>query len=136
MSRRFLLDTNIISHFLRKHAVVGRRLFATPLERVCVSAISEGELRFGLAHKKQSPWLHEALDALLISVVVLPWTSVTAIRYGTLRAELAIKGKPLGPLDLLIAAQALEAGAILVTNDAAFAHVDGLSIEDWTRDAP
>jgi tRNA(fMet)-specific endonuclease VapC len=53
-----------------------------------------------------------------------------------LRAELAAAGKPLGPLDLLIAAQAREIDAILVTNDHAFANVKGLALEDWTRSGP
>jgi predicted nucleic acid-binding protein len=34
---------------------------------------------------------------------------------------------------MLIAAQALEVDAILVTNDAAFGQVRGLRIEDWTQ---
>ena len=43
------------------------------------------------------------------------------------------KGKPLVNLDLLIAAHALTLGIVLVTNDSAFAQVDGLKIEDWTQ---
>ena len=42
-------------------------------------------------------------------------------------------GKSLAPLDMLIAAHALEAGATLVSNDRAFRHVPGLTVEDWTE---
>ena len=74
------------------------------------------------------------MEEFLQRVDCLPWTDATAATYGKLRAELALKGKPLGPLDLLIAAQALETDATLATNDAAFRQVRGLTIEDWTRD--
>jgi tRNA(fMet)-specific endonuclease VapC len=43
------------------------------------------------------------------------------------------KGKPLGALDMMIAAHALAVGAVLVTNDGSFAAVDGLQLEDWTK---
>jgi predicted nucleic acid-binding protein len=39
----------------------------------------------------------------------------------------------MGNLDLMIAAQALAAGAILVSNDRVFRRVKGLKVEDWTR---
>ncbi len=42
------------------------------------------------------------------------------------------RGRPLGALDLMIAAHALEAGAVLITSDRAFHFVAGLKIEDWT----
>ncbi len=68
---------------------------------------------------------------LLREITVLPWTEATGNVYGGLRASLRRTGKSLAPLDLLIAAHALEAGATLVTNDAAFRHVPGLVVEDW-----
>jgi tRNA(fMet)-specific endonuclease VapC len=39
----------------------------------------------------------------------------------------------LAPIDLLIAAHAISAGATLVTNDSAFAQIPGLPVEDWTK---
>jgi tRNA(fMet)-specific endonuclease VapC len=43
-------------------------------------------------------------------------------------------GKSLPPLDMLIAAHALEAGVTLVTNDRAFLYVPDLTVEDWTAE--
>ncbi|MBD4137303.1 PIN domain-containing protein, partial [Xanthomonas citri pv. citri] len=54
-------------------------------------------------------------------------------RYGSVRADLEKQGKALGSLDMLIAAHALETDSVLVTNDAAFSRVVGLTVEDWTR---
>jgi len=44
-------------------------------------------------------------------------------------------GRPLAPLDLLIAAHALAAGCTLVTADRAFAQVPGLVVEDLASHA-
>ena len=59
--------------------------------------------------------------------------SVTAERYGPVRADMERRGKILGPLDLLIATHALAEGTVLVTNDHAFSQVVGLPLEDWTE---
>jgi tRNA(fMet)-specific endonuclease VapC len=56
---------------------------------------------------------------------------------GDLRATLEAAGTPIGPYDLLIAAQALRTGATLVTaNVSEFARVVGLAWQDWTIEAP
>nr|WP_072824039.1 PIN domain-containing protein [Halomonas ilicicola] len=64
---------------------------------------------------------------------VLAWQHSLTQRYGSVRAALEGQGRRLADLDLLIAVQALEIDAVLVTNDQAFHRVDGLSIEDWTQ---
>ncbi|WP_309084724.1 PIN domain-containing protein [Chelativorans sp.] len=53
-----------------------------------------------------------------------------ADRYGEVRAELRRLGR-IQPLDLLIAAHALQVGATLVTSDRAFQFVPGLAVENW-----
>jgi tRNA(fMet)-specific endonuclease VapC len=53
-------------------------------------------------------------------VQVLPWTADVADVYGPLRASCAARGVNLGALDVLIAAHAVSAGAILVTRDKTF----------------
>jgi tRNA(fMet)-specific endonuclease VapC len=54
--------------------------------------------------------------------------------YGRLRAELSRKGRPIGPLDTLIAAHALSLGVTLITsNIKEFRRVRGLRVEDWAR---
>jgi tRNA(fMet)-specific endonuclease VapC len=130
---RFMLDTNTVAYLLRRHPQVVRRVQATPAERLCLSAVTEGELRYGLAKRPQATALHAAVGELLAAIEVLPWTGETARRYGATRAELERRGKPLGPLDLMIAAHALESEAALATSDRAFRSVPGLEVEDWTR---
>jgi tRNA(fMet)-specific endonuclease VapC len=65
-------------------------------------------------------------------VAILPWDSDAARKYGQLRAVLERDGQPMGNLDVMIAAHALAVGAVLVTNDQAFARIKKLKVEDWT----
>jgi len=126
-----MLDTNTVSHLLKGYPAVARRVVAAPMPSLCISAITEGELLFGLAKRPEAKRLHTAVRELLRRVDVLPWDSATAERYGPVRADMERRGKTLAPLDLLIATHALRTGAVLVTNDRAFGNVAGLQVEDW-----
>ena len=132
---RYMPDTNTVSHLIRKHPAVVRRALAVPVAAVCISSITEGELLFGLARRPEAKRLHTAVREFLRRADVLPWDSGVAECYGAARAAMERQGKTLGPLDLLIASHGLHAGAVLVTNDRAFAQVNGLKVEDWTADA-
>lgn len=129
---RYMLDTNTVSHLIKAHPAVAQRVIATPMAFLCVSAITKGELLFGLAKRPGAKRLHLAVRELLRRVDVLPWDSAIAEHYGTVRADMERQGKILAALDLLIAAHALSAAAVLVTNDRAFSQVAGLLVEDWT----
>ena len=130
--RHYMLDTNTVSHFLREHPAVVRRVTATPVTALCISAVTEGELLFGLARRPDARRLHRAVTEFLRRVDALPWDGAVAERYGIARAGMERRGMILAPLDLLIAAHALSIGAVLVTNDRAFSQVPDLPVEDWT----
>ena len=130
--KRFMLDTNSVSHLLKRQRNLIERVVGAPMAVLCISAVTEGEMRFGLARRPDAKALHAAVVELLRRLDVLPWTSATAQCYGIVRAELERRGRPLGPLDLMIAAHAVEAGAVLITSDRAFRFVAGLKVEDWT----
>lgn len=128
----YMLDTNTVSHLIKEHPAVVRRVLAAPMASLCISAITEGELLFGLAKRPDAKRLHLAVRELLRRVDVLPWNTSVAERYGRVRADMARDGKVLAPLDLLIATHALAVGAVLVSNDRAFGQVAELQLEDWT----
>jgi len=130
--KHYLLDINTVSALIKAHPTVARRVTAAPMSALCISVITEGELLFGLAKRPAAKRLHLAVRELLRCVDVLPWNSDAAARYGTVRAAMERAGKNLSPLDMLIAAHALQMEATLVTNDQVFRHVAGLHIEDWT----
>ncbi|MBU2851080.1 type II toxin-antitoxin system VapC family toxin [Acidithiobacillus ferrivorans] len=127
----YMLDTNTVSHLLREHPVVTKRIVAVPMASLCISAITEGELLFGLAKRPTAKRLHVAVRQFLRRVDVLPWNSSTAEHYGIVRADMEKRGRILASLDLLIAAHALSVDAALVTNDKALSQMADLQIEDW-----
>lgn len=127
-----MLDTNTVSSLLRQNPRVRERITSVPMSQLCLSAISEGELLYGLAKKPDAKNLHRAVQEFLKRIDVLSWDTQVASHYGYLRAELEAKGEVLGSLDMQIAAHAYQAGATLVTNDKAFKMVKRLKIEDWT----
>jgi len=133
MTARYLLDTNIASYIIKGTSpAVDRRLRKLPMTELAVSAVTEGELRFGAARLPQASRLNRLVEEFLGRVTVLAWDSQAALQYGSLRADLERDGRPLGNLDLLIGAQALALHLILVTNDEAFRHIPNLKIENWT----
>lgn len=126
-----LLDTNTVSHLIRQQTRALAQLQDLPMHSVCLSAITAGELAYGLAKRPEAKALRRAVDELLARVDVLAWDQSVAQTYGRLRAQLQAAGTPLGALDMQIAAHALHVGAVLVTSDQAFAQVPGLTVVDW-----
>ncbi|MFI4957488.1 MAG: type II toxin-antitoxin system VapC family toxin [Gammaproteobacteria bacterium] len=129
--KHYMLDTNIVSHFLKAHHNVTKNVTSKPIPSICISAITKGELQYGVAKRPEAKRLHLVVEKFLQYVDVLPWDSAIAKRYGVVRAEMEKHGNVLAPLDMLIAAHALETGVVLVTNDKAFKMVSGLHTEDW-----
>jgi tRNA(fMet)-specific endonuclease VapC len=104
-------------------------------EIACISAITEAELQYGVAKSPKAKTLRPALEGFLAKIEILPWERDEAYAYGRLRAKQEAAGKPVGNLDMLIAAHAVSVGAILVTNDKAFSHVADLPrILNWATD--
>ncbi len=137
MSRLYMLDTNTVSYILKGMSPKARKRLSGlgPQEIACVSAVSEGELWFGLERIGASAARRNALHAFLDKLKVLPWGRNEAETYGRFRAKQEALGRPLGPLDTQIAAHAIAAGAILVSSDAAFKQTAGLpGLEKWATD--
>jgi tRNA(fMet)-specific endonuclease VapC len=136
---RYLLDTNIVSDLVRTpQGKVARHIRTVGEKPVCTSIIVAAELRYG-ADKKGSPRLSSQLDAVLGALEVLPFESPADTSYGSLRTRLEKRGTPIGANDLLnndllIAAQALALGYVMVTdNEKEFSRVEGLRLQNWLR---
>jgi tRNA(fMet)-specific endonuclease VapC len=130
------LDTNAVIAAINKHKPnIRRRLEAAIAtgEPVGLSTIVLFELRYGIA-KSARPRENAGILAAFLTLDVTPWPfePEDAEEAGDIRAELERAGAPIGPYDVLIAAQARRRSALLVTaNTGEFTRVPGLRIEDW-----
>jgi len=130
----YLLDTNIASYIIKGTSpTVRRRLNQVAMAQLSISAVTEGELLYGVARLPEAAGLRKVVEQFLLRVRIHPWDSGAAQRYGAIRAALEKAGQPMGNLDIMIAAHAVALGAVLVTNDHAFWRIKTLSIEDWTK---
>ena len=104
-------------------------------ETVCISSITEAELRYGLARRPAAQALRASVERLLKKLNILPWGSKEAATYGMLRSKLEAAGIGLSQLDMQIAAHTIAIGAVLVTNDRALRHVTDLGkTVNWATD--
>jgi tRNA(fMet)-specific endonuclease VapC len=131
--RRYLLDTNILSHVIKQpQSVVAQKVSNLERDVFCTSAIVACELRYGV-EKKGSLKLTEKVELLLSQIEVLSLEHpAVSLYYGQLRAFLEQRGQVIGSNDMLIAAHALALDVILVTDNVdEFKRVPQLQIENW-----
>lgn len=131
---RYLLDTNVLSHLIRNpQGIVAHKIGQVGEASVCTSLIVAAELRYGAA-KKGSARLSDQVASVLSVLDVLPLEPPVDDQYASIRTQLEMAGQMIGGNDLLIAAQALTLGCIVVTdNEREFRRVDGLNVDNWLR---
>ncbi len=131
---RYLLDTNIVSFLVRQNPpALVHRVRSMASWTLALSAISEAELRLGLAITPRDAKVIPATENFLSRVSIYPWDFTCAAHYAVSAARQRRLGKPLAVADAMIAAHALALGCVLVSNDAVFQQVEGLTLEDWTK---
>lgn len=133
MEARYLLDTNICIYIRqRRPEEVLRRFRKLRPGEAALSVITYGELLYGAAKSAQRAAVLERLRELVQLLPALALPEGAGETYGMLRAELEAKGEMIGNNDLWIAAHALAAGLILVTNnEKEFRRVGGLKVQNW-----
>jgi tRNA(fMet)-specific endonuclease VapC len=102
---------------------------------VGLPAIVLYELWYGI-NKSARPHENAEMLATFLALDVTPWPfeGEDAEEAGEIRAVMERAGTPIGPYDVLVAAQARRREAILVTaNTREFARVPGLRAQDWAR---
>ncbi|HKV12214.1 MAG TPA: type II toxin-antitoxin system VapC family toxin [Thermoanaerobaculia bacterium] len=124
---KILLDTNAYSALRRGNEVVAEHVRRS--EEVCLSAVVVGELLFGFRNGTRYDENARELKAFLEdpNVLLLPITWDTADFFGRISAALRKKGKPIPTNDIWIAAHAMESGAVLLSFDSHFGHIDDLA---------
>jgi tRNA(fMet)-specific endonuclease VapC len=132
---RYLLDTCVISDFIKGEAGTITRLKQTPPADVAISAITVMELRYGLAlNPQRAQKIEPAIASILASANILSFSNAEAEQAAQIRAALKSQGQPIGAYDILIAATALQHNLIMATsNQREFERVVNLQIENWRK---
>jgi len=132
----YLLDTNAVIALLRNNPPGVRIRLRLVVSRGASVAVVLYELWYGVARSERRRENAERLRVFLSgNIAVVPFAEEDAVAAGELRAVLERAGTPVGPYNLLIAAQARRSGTTLVTaNVSEFARVDGLAWQDWTAE--
>jgi tRNA(fMet)-specific endonuclease VapC len=129
---KFLLDTDTCIYALKQNPTVLQHLLAQSREDIAVSVITEAELRTGAAKSTSAAKTLRLVENFLRPLGIVEFTSNDAAAYAQVRAKLERAGTPIGPLDTLIAAQAVTRKLVLVSNnEREFSRVAGLRIENW-----
>ncbi len=137
---KYLLDTNICIYIMnRKPKEIIHRFKQYDIGEIGVSTITVSELQYGAAKSKTPDLNFQRVEEFLTPLEILLYDYVSAKFYGKLRLDLDLeqrgqRGEIIGPLDMLIAAHALRADSVLVTNnEREFERVKDLTIENWTK---
>ena len=133
MKQNYLLDTDTVSFFLKKHTSVAEKIMqAVQNESVIgISIITHYEIMSGLKFKFSEKYL-KSYSLFTDSIYIYPLTEQSVQISSDLYANLRKKGKPLDDIDLLIAGTAVENKSILVTGNLShFQRIKGLKTENW-----
>ena len=130
----YMLDTDISSYIMkRSHEPLIRRLRKTAVSDICISAITQAELAYGVEISPRKAQDMEALREYLRYAQVVDFPAEAGVDYGLIRAHLRQRGTMIGANDLWIAAHARALKLTLVTNNTReFSRVPGLALENWT----
>jgi predicted nucleic acid-binding protein len=131
---RYMLDTNIVSYYLRRSSPSLEERVNDGLKRhtIAISVITRAELRYGQMGMTKEDRRRPLIDHFLLRLPTVEWSIEAADHYGTLKHTLKTQGTPIGDMDTLIASHALAEKLILVThNTRHFDQVPHLTLEDW-----
>lgn len=128
----FVLDTNTVIDYFRGKGRVAERLLSVPPSEIGLPAIAAYEAWVGVLGSKNAVKRQTQFEEFLAAIEVLPFDAAMSRRAAGIRVALERRGELIGPMDTLIAATALEAGATLVTrNVTEFGRVPKLSVANW-----
>ncbi|MFL5442135.1 MAG: type II toxin-antitoxin system VapC family toxin [Myxococcales bacterium] len=129
---KYLLDTDTCIYALKGVPSVLAALLSKSRPDVAVSVITEAELRLGAAKSSSSVRTARLVENFLRPLIIVEFGSADAHAYARVRARLERAGTPIGPLDTLIAAQAVSRKLVVISNNMReFRRVAGLRVENW-----
>lgn len=130
----FLLDTNICIYAIKKkpsHLI--DTLFLHKDDEINISSLTVAEIEFGISSSLYPDRNRMAFAQFLTLFDILDFTAEDALPYGKLKTYLKKRGMMIGPIDMLLASQALQYDFIMVTNKVKeLKRVPLLKVEDWS----
>jgi tRNA(fMet)-specific endonuclease VapC len=100
-------------------------------ENLALSSIVYAEISYGLK-KRGGDNIVSRVHAFMDNLRIVDFDRAAADMYAKIRVELERSGDPLENMDMLIAASAMSAEAVLVShNTKHFSKIKGLKVEDW-----
>ena len=133
---KYYLDTNICIYFLKgKFNRLKETLLSKNPNDIKIPAIVKAELLYGAEKSNQRENNIEKVNAFLFAMQIVGFGDFETAAYSKIRAGLEMKGQPIGPNDLIIAATVKANDGVLVTNNTKeFERVDGLVLENWAKE--
>ena len=134
----YLLDTNICIYIIKKKPMEVLRILKKKSKKdIFISSITVAELEYGVVKSTYPEKNKVALIEFLSIFTILNFTDKDAVEFGAIKSKLEKSGKIIGPMDLLLAAQARAKKLTLVTNNIReFERIEGLRIENWVWVSP
>jgi len=131
----YLLDTDICIYIIKKKPIdVLKNIKIKSKKDIFISSITIAELEYGVAKSLYPVKNKISLIEFLSIFNILNFDDHDAVAFGTIKAELEKAGRIIGPMDLLLSAQALSKKLILVTNNVReFERINGLKTENWAK---
>jgi len=129
----YLLDTNICIYAIKNKPIsVLERIKENSRFGIYISSLTIAELEYGIENSNRVEENRVSLIKFLSIFNILSFDDSDAIPYGKLKAKLKKEGNIIGPIDMLLAAQALSKDLILVTNNTKeFERIENLKLENW-----
>lgn len=128
INQLFLIDSSVLIAVQRQELSLFERLGTTT---VYLSVIVLGELEFGARISQRVEENLAAIDMLLVKNPVLGITLETTSYFAKIKANLRSRGFTIPDHDVWIAAQAIQHDLTLITRDAHFQRVEGLTVTTW-----
>lgn len=129
----YLLDTNACINYLNGRSLgLRERISQANVEDIVLCSVVKAELFYGAMKSRNPKQTLQKQRQFVDFFVSLSFNDEAAEIYGQIRADLARKGTPIGPYDLMIAAIAIANDLTLVTHNVReFGRIDELKWEDW-----
>jgi tRNA(fMet)-specific endonuclease VapC len=133
---KYLLDTNICIYVIKQKPISILKNFNENANQMAISVITVAELLHGVEKPKYQAKNLKIVEDFISRLEVIDYKIDDAKQYGIIRTDLEKRGQIIGVNDLHIAANAINNGLIVVTNNTKeFDKVSGLRVENWIKNA-